>query len=133
MEPAPLIITLLTAGACGLLYFVLSLRVVLVRRTAGVSLGDGGDAELLARIRAHANFAEYVPFCLLLIGAIELSTDIAPLGLWIAGAGLIIVRLFHAVGMALPAPNPWRVLGTAGTWTLMVLLSLWGMVIAVFG
>jgi hypothetical protein len=32
-----------------------------------VSLGDGGDKELQTWIRAHANFIEYVPLCLILI------------------------------------------------------------------
>ena len=44
-------VTLVTAALCGLLYFWLSLRVVEVRRSAKVSLGDGGDEQLLQRIR----------------------------------------------------------------------------------
>jgi uncharacterized membrane protein YecN with MAPEG domain len=116
-------VTLLTAGLCGLLYFILSLRVVQVRRSAGVALGDGGDNELLQRIRAHANFAEYVPFCLVLIFAIENSLDISPPWLWGAGLLLVAVRAMHAIGMAKGGGNVWRVIGTAGTWTVLVGLS----------
>jgi uncharacterized membrane protein YecN with MAPEG domain len=117
-------VTLVTAGLCGLLYFLLSYRVVQVRRSAGVALGDGGDGELLQRIRAHANFAEYVPFCLLLIFVIENSLEVSPLWLWVAGLALFIVRAMHAVGMAKGGGNAWRVIGTAGTWTILVSLSV---------
>lgn len=117
-------VTLVTAGLCGLLYFLLSYRVVQVRRSAGVALGDGGDGELLQRIRAHANFAEYVPFCLLLIFVIENSFEISPLWLWVAGLALVIVRAMHAVGMAKGGGNAWRLIGTAGTWTILVGLSV---------
>ena len=75
-----MIVTLMTAGLCGLLYLWLSIRVVQVRQSAKVLLGDGGDELLLSRIRAHANFAEYVPICLILIGVIELTDDVSPGG-----------------------------------------------------
>lgn len=117
-------VTLVTAGLCGLLYFLLSYRVVQVRRSAGVALGDGGDNELLQRIRAHANFAEYVPFCLILIFVVENSLDVSPAWLWIIGLALVVVRAMHAVGMAKGGGNAWRVIGTAGTWTILVSLSV---------
>jgi uncharacterized membrane protein YecN with MAPEG domain len=117
-------VTLVTAGLCGLLYFYLSWRVVQVRRSAGVALGDGGDAELLQRIRAHANFAEYVPFCLILIFVIENSLEVSPPWLWTAGLSLVGIRAMHAIGMAKGGGNAWRVIGTAGTWTVLVGLSL---------
>jgi uncharacterized membrane protein YecN with MAPEG domain len=117
-------VTLVTAGLCGLLYFLLSYRVVQVRRSAGVALGDGGDNELLQRIRAHANFAEYVPFCLVLIFVIENSLEVSPVWLWIAGLALVAARAMHAVGMAKGGGNAWRVVGTAGTWTILVSLSV---------
>ncbi len=123
-----MVVTLLTGGLLGLVFLFLSYRVVQVRQAAKVSLGDGGDAVLLARIRAHANFAEYVPFCLILILALEMSTDTAPPALWIAGLGLVAVRIAHAIGMAQGGANGWRVAGAAGTWTVMVGLSLWAIV-----
>lgn len=124
-------VTLVTAGLCGLLYFLLSFRVVQVRRAAGVALGDGGDGELLQRIRAHANFAEYVPFCLVLIFSIENSLAVSPPWLWVAGLALVVIRAMHAVGMARGGGNGWRVIGTAGTWTIMVGLSLAALGVAV--
>jgi uncharacterized membrane protein YecN with MAPEG domain len=124
-------VTLVTAGLCGLLYFFLSYRVVQVRRSAGVALGDGGDGELLQRIRAHANFAEYVPFCLVLTFVIENSLEVSPPLLWTAGLALVVVRAMHAVGMAKGGGNVWRVIGTAGTWTILVSLSVAALGLAV--
>jgi len=95
-----------------------------------VSLGDGGDEVLLQRIRAHANFAEYVPICLILLGAIEISSITVSPGLWLAGLALIVVRIAHAIGMGRPAPNIYRIIGAGGTWTIMVVLSLWSLFVA---
>lgn len=125
-----MVATLVSAGLCGLVFFWLSLRVVQVRMSAKVSLGDGGDAELLARIRAHANFAEYVPMLLVLMLAIEMSLKATPLTLWAPALALPVLRLAHAVGLARPAPNNWRVIGTAGTWGMLVVLSVWALFLA---
>ena len=125
-----MIVTIATAGLCGLLYFVLSLRVVLVRQSAKVSIGDGGNDLLLSRIRAHANFAEYVPICLILMLAIEASWEVSPPALWIAGLALVAVRISHALGMARAAPNAFRIAGAAGTWLVMIALSLWAIATA---
>ena len=124
-------VTLMTAGLCGLLYFWLSFRVVEIRQSAKVLLGDGGDALLLSRIRAHANFAEYVPICLVLIAIIELSDNESPPALYAAGIGLVAVRVAHAIGMAQGGANRWRLAGTAGTWLVMLALSVWALVRAV--
>ena len=121
-------VTLLTGGLLGLVFLFLSYRVSQVRRAARVSLGDGGDADLLARIRAHANFAEYVPFCLILILGLEMSTEVSPPALWVAGLGLVGFRIAHAIGMARGPGNIWRVVGTAGTWIVLLGLSLWAVV-----
>ncbi len=82
-----------------LLLPVLMLRVGQTRMSSKVSLGDGGDSSLLARIRAHANFTETAPFAL--IGLISLaSLQAAPLVLHIFGAGFTFGRIAHAHGMA---------------------------------
>lgn len=81
-----------------LLACVLMLRVGTQRLGKKVSLGDGGDAHLLARIRAHGNFIENAP--LALIGLFALAMMGAPsLVLHIFGAGFLIGRLLHAQGM----------------------------------
>ena len=124
-----MIITLTTAGLCGIVLFVLSYRVIAVRGSAKVSLGDGGDPLLLSRIRAHANFAEYVPIILVLMGLIETNTGPGPL-LGVIGVALVICRIAHAMGMGRPAPNPGRMVGTGGTFLILLALSIWALVLS---
>jgi uncharacterized membrane protein YecN with MAPEG domain len=128
-EPDLAIISLTTA-LLALLLVALSLRVSAVRRAALVSLGDGGDPRLLARIRAHANFVEYVPIALLLLLLVEQQQGSGMLAFSMA-AVLVVSRLLHPIGMELPAPNIFRILGTLGTWGVLVVLAgalLWGVV-----
>ncbi|HYX04814.1 MAG TPA: MAPEG family protein, partial [Reyranella sp.] len=55
------------AGLLGLLAVVLTINVGRLRGQKKINLGDGGDPEMLAAIRAHANLIELAPLCLLLI------------------------------------------------------------------
>jgi hypothetical protein len=128
-----MIVTLVTAGVCGLLYLILSIRVVQIRARSRVLIGDGGDADLLQRIRAHANFAEYVPICLILIAALELSYQNAPLALYWVGGALVAARICHAIGMSRADANPWRAIGAVGTWLVMGALGLWAISLAITG
>lgn len=78
---------------------VLMMRVGKVRVASKVSLGDGGDAKLLSRIRAHANFTETAPFAL--IGLLALAhLDANAVALHVIGAGFTFGRIAHAHGMA---------------------------------
>ncbi len=124
-----MMITLVTAGCCGLLYFILTLRVVQLRQAHKVTIGDGGHDPLLSRIRAHANFAEYVPLILILMGLVEMRTGVTEL-LTSTGVLLFLIRVAHAIGMARPAPNAFRIAGAAGTWIIMVGLSIWAIMLA---
>ncbi|MGF2076046.1 MAPEG family protein, partial [Enterococcus casseliflavus] len=72
-----------------------------------VMVGDGGAGPLQAQMRAHANFTEYAPFVLVLLGAIELAGG-SPTWLWIAGVLFVLARVAHPLGMDRPAPNPFR-------------------------
>ena len=124
-----MIVTITTAGLCGLVLVGLSFRVIQVRGAAKVSLGDGGDPLLLSRIRAHANFGEYVPIILILMGLIEgLGGNRMTLG--VIGIGLVLCRIAHAIGMSQAAPNPARVIGTLGTMIILIVASVWALVIS---
>jgi len=71
---------------------ILMLRVGKQRLSKKVSLGDGGDATLLARIRAHGNFTENAP--LLLIGLFALaSLSVLPVVLHIFGVAITLGRI----------------------------------------
>jgi len=122
-----LLVTMITAGFCGLIFLALTARVV-QRRVAGkVLIGDGGDAQLLERIRAHANFAEYVPITLILMAAVELAAGHGSVWLWSSGGLLIVGRIAHAIGMSRPAPNALRAIGALVSWALIAGLSLWAL------
>jgi len=94
-----LAITAFYASFLAILYIVLSARVILMRREARVELGDGSNRELLRRIRIHANFAEYVPFALLLMALAESLAPPRPL-IHLAGVLLLVGRLLHAWGVS---------------------------------
>jgi len=105
-------ITLIYAGLLGLLFLGLSFWVVRRRAQFGVMIGQGEAPELLAAIRAHGNFAEYVPLTLLLMALCELS-GAGALWLHAGGAMLLVGRILHAIGIQIPkAPNVPRFLGT---------------------
>jgi len=93
-------ITLLYAGLLGIWFFVLSARVIAGRAGPGKpGLGDGGDPAMTRRIRGHANFAEYVPLALLMIGFLEVSG--APAWeLHTLGAALLVGRLLHGYALS---------------------------------
>ena len=124
-----MIVTLTTAGLCGLVLLILSFRVVRIRQSGRVSMGDGGDALLLSRIRAHANFSEYVPIILILMGLIEGFSGSGP-AISVVGVALVLFRIAHAAGMARPAPNALRVAGTLGTFIILGVTSLWALVLS---
>jgi hypothetical protein len=116
-------VTMIAAGLLGLLLLALSIRVTMIRRSGGVSMGDGGRPDLLARVRAQANCAEYVPAGLILIFLAEQGFGATWFVIALAAA-FVAGRFFHPVGMAMPAPNAPRILGTVLTWTPLGLLAI---------
>ena len=114
-----MIVTPLYAGILAILFFALSMRVV-VLRGHGKSLGDGGDPALLRRIRGHGNFAEYVPFILLMMGFLELSKFSVYL-LHGIGMALVVARLMHGYALSFTEKFAFgRFWGTAITFTLLL-------------
>ncbi len=101
-----------------LLLFFLSFRVVGRRRSAKVSLGTGGDADLEIRTRAHANAAEYIPVTML--GLFVMTQFAAPLWVIHAVGGMFTAgRLLHAFGLSTTF-LPGRALGMVLTWLGML-------------
>ncbi len=92
------------AAILGFLYLFLSRAVILNRMRAQAALGDKGDDGLLRAIRAHGNFAEYVPFMLILLGLLVAIQ--APLWL-IHGLAAIFTlgRLCHAYSISVHEPK----------------------------
>lgn len=117
-------ITLLYAGLLGLLFLLLSFWVVRHRAQFKVMIGEGEAPELLAAIRTHGNFAEYVPLTLLLMALCELA-GAGALWLHLGGGMLLAGRVLHAIGMQIPkAPNLPRLFGTLLFWLSLGLFSV---------
>lgn len=116
--------TPLYAGLLALLFVALSARVIVQRRRAHVSVGDGYDQSLRQKMRVHANFAEYTPIGLVLLGLTELQG--APY--WVVhllGLMLLTGRLAHAAGMgASPQRLSFRVTGMVLTLAMITLAGL---------
>lgn len=111
------------AALLAVLFLVLSIRTLRLRRRLKVAIGDGENTLLLRAIRAHANFAEYAPFGLILIIACE--TLAAPaLLIHVLGMALLIGRLLHAFGVSRQAEVfAFRVSGMASTFACYVLAT----------
>ena len=117
-----LLITSLVASIAAIIFVNLSFNVIKLRRKNQVRIGNGGVEELERAIRAHANFAEYVPIGLILLACLEANGASWWLVL-IPGIGLIIGRIIHAIGVQEPPPQiSKRVLGMKITF-LHLLLS----------
>ena len=112
-------ITSFYAALLTLLFLALSVRTLRVRRRLGIAVGDDGNQVLLRAMRAHANFAEYVPLCLLLAAFVEARG--APAGALHAGlAALLAGRLVHAYGVSQPSEDfRLRVFGIGVTLTFL--------------
>ncbi|GLR66247.1 hypothetical protein GCM10010909_09270 [Acidocella aquatica] len=126
-------ITLLTAGVLGLIFLGISIHVVRQRMATKVVIGDGdarpGTEGLRAAIRMHANFAEYVPLILILLGGIEYAGAPHALVVGLAVA-LVAARLSHAFGLPRPAPNLLRAGGAMLTWIVLLTASITALALA---
>lgn len=117
-------ITALYAALLGLMFIALSIKVIAKRRQFQVGIGSKGEMALERAIRVHGNFAEYVPFALLLMFLTEYS-GLAPLYLHILGITLLLARLSHAWGVRqLKEPLKYRMFGTLLTFGVMLLSAL---------
>ena len=111
------------AALLGLMMIALSFWVSFARRRAGVSLGWGEDPELMRRVRAFGNFAEWVPLALLLLIMAEAAGAPAA-AIHFGGAALVIGRVLHPVGL-FPhrLVTPLRVAGMVGTYLAILVAA----------
>ena len=112
-----------------LLFIALSLRVIRLRRATGVPIGHAGEHRLERSARVHANFAEYVPLALILLGLLEQAGASRP-ALIAYGVLLVAFRVAHVIGIPMKAPNPFRVAGAAGTFGLLLVAGTYGLAMA---
>jgi uncharacterized membrane protein YecN with MAPEG domain len=116
-------ITAFYAALLGLVHFGLSGWVVAGRGQYKAIHGDGGNDGLSKRIRAHANFAEYVPLILLLLAFLEASGG-NHTALRIMLIALVVARVLHPFGMVarMNSPQQFAFRGVPALITFAVLL-----------
>ncbi len=117
-------ITAFYAALLAPLYVFLAFRVIARRVGARVALGDGGDADLLRRTRVHANFSEYAPMVLVLLGLAE-SLRTSSILLHVLGAAFVLGRVSHAWGVSQPKETlVFRQAGMFATFTVLIVAAL---------
>ena len=92
-------ITPFYAALIALIFVILSVRTLLLRRRLGIAIGTGEDLKLTRAMRVHSNFAEYVPIALILIYFLEVGTD-TDVWIHVLCVALIGGRLLHAYGVS---------------------------------
>ena len=102
---------------------VLMLRVGRGRLSKGINLGDGGDDDMIARVRAHGNFIENAPLTLLGLLAVAFMNG-SPVMLHVLGIVFILGRVFHAMGMA-GTFGQGRLIGTLATLLSYIVMALY--------
>lgn len=121
------------ASLAALIYMVLSFRVIGLRRTFRVALGDDGRTQLRRAMRVHANFAEYAPFGFLLIFMVEALNGPA----WAihALAGLLLLgRGVHALGVSRESENlNWRTVGMVATFLAIIAAAIANLTLTLAG
>lgn len=117
-------VTALYAALLGLLYAVLTLLVVRGRFGSKVMLGTGEDKGLYRAVRAHANFAEFVPLILILMALGE-GMRLSAFLLHLLGAALVVARVMHAIGISRePDLSAARGGGAVLTVTVLIVASI---------
>lgn len=103
-----------------LVFVVLSVRTLSLRRKHGIGVGDGGNQQLIKAARAHANFAEYTPLCIILIVLNEMN-GVSP---WLIHGYCVLLiagRVIHAYGVSQVNENfKFRVFGMACTFVVLI-------------
>jgi uncharacterized protein len=113
-------ITPFYAALLALLFFVLSVRTLRLRRKLRIAVGDGGSEQMLRAMRVHSNFAEYVPLALLLNLMLE-SAGMPGVLVHALCFCLLMGRISHAYGVSAVAENyRYRVFGMGMTFTALV-------------
>ncbi len=105
-------ISLTFAAALAVINLWLAIRVGQHRVGQKVMHGDGGVPVIQKRMRAHSNFAEYVPIVLVLVVLLELAWG-QPMWLWVVAALYVVGRILHALGMDAEQGSPLRMIGFA--------------------
>lgn len=125
--------TLFYISALSIIYLALSLNVIRLRWKYKVGIHSQGQSELALAIRAHANFAEYVPLCLILIALLELNMGSNYI-IHALGLSLFVGRVLHPLGLMRGAGfSLSRFLGMALTFLVLITGVIFGFYTFYFG
>ncbi len=114
------VVTALYAGLLGVLAFVLAARVIAGRVRHAVEIGDAGNEDMVLRIRAFGNFAEYVPLVLVLAALAE-GAGAPRWAVHAVGLALVCGRVLHGWGLSRTRRfNPLRFAGTNLTFAALL-------------
>ena len=122
--------TSIYAGLCGLLLAFPALQTIKACRANKVKLGDGGIFVLQSAMRAHGNFAEYMPITIIMLFLLEFNGAPAWV-IHVIGATFLIGCWIHAQGL-LKDDLPKRVKGMGVTLTILIGLSIANIAIVAF-
>ena len=107
-----------------LIWAVLWISVVKARGPLNCSIGDGGNPQLLLKIRRHGNFIEWVPLTLILMILAE-AQGTGAMWLHLAGGLLLIGRLAHPFGLKIENVNhPLRYVGNGPNFLAIAVLVI---------
>ncbi|MDB5491053.1 MAG: putative rane protein [Micavibrio sp.] len=93
-------ITLLYAALLTVLLLALIFRIVYLRWTLRIGIGDGGDRVMVRAVRAHGNFIETAPWALVLMLLVEMTGAATVPMLHVYGCILLAGRCLHAYGVS---------------------------------
>ena len=126
--PVPTI-TMLYAGILGIMAIALGFLPGSQRGRTKISIGDGGDPELLLAMRRPGHFVEWVPLTLILLGLLELG-GVGAGALHLMGASLVIFRVVHAASLkADTIEGIGRAIGAGGSTLVLLVASVWAIVL----
>lgn len=127
-------ITIFYTSILVIIFLILSALAITARVKSGINLGLSSDHDdLTKKVRAHGNFAEYIPLALLMLVLAEVS-KFPSVALHIYGVALIVGRLFHVFGIYSGKTKiPYRVIGMSITLTAMGIFGIWLFFVGISG
>ena len=97
-------VTSLFAAVYAIVFVLLSIQVIRQRTATRTAFGDGNDSKLKHYISAHANFAQYVPFFILISALNEMAGMQGNL-LYVLNFIMLYGRISHAYGISVHELN----------------------------
>ena len=118
-----LFITPIYAALLGLIFVVLSIKTIIIRRQNKVAVGDGNNLLLPRAMRVHANFAEYTPIAIILVGFVEgLKYNVIIVHILLTA--FLLGRIIHAYGLSkIDEDFRFRVFGMVLTFNVITISS----------